>query len=807
MKKIIFTLLTVFFAALSMDAVEMKDLKIYINPGHGGYDSDDRPITIYPYLQSDTLGYWESKSNLYKGLHMYYILKSLGATPYLSRIKNRTEDDRSLSGIAQEANQLGCDLFFSIHTNAGETVNYPLMLYRETTVGTPRYPEAITLSNLLWKNLHSSKVSLWTRDNPYVSGDLTFYPQWGTSGLGVLRNLWVVGLLSEGGMHEHRPEAHRLMNDDFWWLEAWHFVRTIMEFYDTTDKFTTGNVAGVVYDNHNTREYTLNPVYYSAYGRDKKEPLNKIQIELKDADGNVVQTRITDNENNGVYVFRDVKPGKYKVVATDEKYYTNTKDVEVIANEVSYQDLPMDLKRETPLVVESYSPNVDDQARVSCVQPIVFTFNHDVDEASLKKALIISPETDGEIIFSESYHKAEFRPSIAFATDTKYSVTLTTDLCTPDPVYAQSHLAQNLEFSFTTQGRNKLELISSFPEEGGAVHYKSPNLEFRFDKTLDAGGIFDKIKIFDKNNAIIAINQRSSSFNRLSNGYGNIILVLNSNLNVGENYKVVLSPEIKDKEGIPLSDEVTINFTASDAGEIKSGELLQDFEVANIFVADQENCVDMKTLPTYLLSTSRSLFGKASGKFVYKYANAKGGTAVWKYAGDMKIVENGYKLGVHVFGDLNGHEILLGFTAGTDTKYEKLCDDDFLGWRYFTHTLTTLEGNNTEYLLSNVKLIQKEAPYAQDGGFHIDEMLVLDKSGIDDATIGLEYEVYPNPATEYVSVKGMDGIHALELYNTQGSLVAKANQNIISVKGLPSATYIMKIITPSKIYVEKVIKK
>ena len=33
----------------SVNAKRMSDLRIYINPGHGGYTSDDRPIHIYPY--------------------------------------------------------------------------------------------------------------------------------------------------------------------------------------------------------------------------------------------------------------------------------------------------------------------------------------------------------------------------------------------------------------------------------------------------------------------------------------------------------------------------------------------------------------------------------------------------------------------------------------------------------------------------------------------------------------------------------------------------------------------------------------
>ena len=253
-------------------AKRMSDLKIYINPGHGGYTSNDRPIHLYPFVANDTLGYWESKSNLYKGLHMYHILDSLGATPMLSRIKNTENDDRSLSGISAEANEFGADLFFSIHSNAGEAVNYPLMLYRENTIGTPRYPENITLSKILGNNLYSNELPIWTH-NLQIAGDLTFYQNMWSGGLGVLRNLYVIGLLSEGGMHEHRPEAYRLMNDDYWWLEAWHFVKSIMEFFDTEDRFVTGNVAGIVYDDHNLREKDM-PVSFTCYGRDKLAPVN-----------------------------------------------------------------------------------------------------------------------------------------------------------------------------------------------------------------------------------------------------------------------------------------------------------------------------------------------------------------------------------------------------------------------------------------------------------------------------------------------------------------------------------------------------
>ncbi|MDD2960762.1 MAG: Ig-like domain-containing protein [Muribaculaceae bacterium] len=790
MRKLIIIISAILLASVTAQAVKVKDLKIYINPGHGGYESDDRNIRIYPFAGGDTLGYWESKSNLYKGLHMYHILDSIGAKAYLSRIKNGPDDDRSLSGISREANDLGCDLFFSIHTNAGETVNYPLMLYRENAVGTPRYPEAITLSNILWDNLHSSKLSLWTRDNRYVSGDLTFYPQWGSSGLGVLRNLYVVGLLSEGGMHEHRPEAHRLMSDDFLWLEAWHFVKTIMDFYNTEDRFVTGNVAGVIYDDNNTREDTLEP-QYSAYGRDKNKPINGAYIELRNKAGEVVQKRTTDNMNNGVFVFRNVAPGTYDIVVNKEGYYEHRDEVVVKADEVTYNDVAFSMKRDTPLVVETYSPNVADGELVSCVEPIIFRFNYDISAESFKQALKIEPAVEGEITFSESYHVAQFKPLYAFDLSTHYNITLGTELKTPDPYYEGSHLSKALNFDFTTKGRNKLEMIKSFPDEGGQVHYSNANLEFRFDKKLAAAGIFNLITVKDNNGNKVPINTRQSQYNKLSGDFGNVIISLNSDLTIGEKYTVELSADIKDNEGIPLSEKTIINFTANNQGLAKEGNIIEDFQSAEVLKYNAEESKKLTKDATIYLMTSKYLFDGASVKFNYSFSDMKGGELVADYVGDMKIVHNGDKIGLHVFGDLNDHELYLGFAAGTDTKYTKICNLNFVGWHYYEVTLDNLE-KDVDYLFSNVKLIQSEGLYAQQGGFQLDNMLQTSGAGIgivEFENVKVDY----NLNTRLLTVGGADDIAKVEIYNIQGSMMISKSERIIDCTSLVRGIYLVKV--------------
>ena len=73
MKKI-FLLLSILLA-FTVQAKDLSGLKIYVNPGHGGYDSDDRNVDVYPYAQGDTLGFWESSSNLHKGLMLQMCIR------------------------------------------------------------------------------------------------------------------------------------------------------------------------------------------------------------------------------------------------------------------------------------------------------------------------------------------------------------------------------------------------------------------------------------------------------------------------------------------------------------------------------------------------------------------------------------------------------------------------------------------------------------------------------------------------------------------------------------------------------------
>ncbi len=813
MKKIAIIVLTALVSVGVTEAKKMSELTVVVDPGHGGYDGDDRGLDIYPYCAVVEEGYWESKSNLVKGLHLKNILDSLGVDVHLTRVHNvyneiegdDIPDEPSLATRAYMANDLGADCFISIHSNAGENVNYPLMIYHLLTNMQPRSTESIRLAEVINDVFNTSVYSNWinykgqinTTSAGRVTGDRALL---GYS-LGVLRNCYVTSMLSEGGMHEHRPQAHRLMNDDYNWLEAWYFAKAIMIYFDTEDRFVTGNVAGVIYDDHNIREleYTGKYVRHTMLGRDKNLPINGAYVELLDASGNVVQSRTTDKDYNGVFVFRNITPGEYTVKVTHDKYYSSTQKVTVTADEVTYQDMPLMMKREMPLEVVSYSPNVELTDSVGSGSIITINFNTDIDVAAFEKAFKIEPAVDGYFEYHNSYNTVTFSPTVSFDLATKYTVTIDKSACTPDTVFANNTMTADVVFSFVTQNVS-LDLLDTYPHNGGTIHYDAPALEFRFNREIDYSNISDMVKVYDSKNNVLAMNARSSKYNQLTNGYGNAVIILNKDLTVGETYRIVMSGELRDKTNLPLAQDVEITFTAGDMGETKEGDVLETMETAGLFAYDENATVGITTTtPKYIASTTK-LFGSKSGKFSYNFASNRDGVIVWNYVAPDTVsrqVAKGDVVGIHVYGDFNNHELYLGVTSGTDTKYEKICDLNFRGWEYFEVPMTSLEAGY-DYNLSNIKLVQVTSPITQNGTFQIDQIAVKRDTGVDDVIADGEdaVKVYPVPARDVINVEAPAQVKALELYNICGEKVAAVNgANAISVEELGQGVYLMRVVT------------
>ncbi|MDR1554195.1 MAG: Ig-like domain-containing protein [Prevotellaceae bacterium] len=337
MKKIILLFLLAFFAGTVIAQTDLTGIKIYINPGHGGYDSDDRNVLTIPFEYGDTLGFYESKSNLMKGLYLRDLLLAQNATIMMSRTLNRTQDDRTLSTIVAEANAFEPDGFLSIHSNANgsadNSTNYLLFLYSGTdaasiTPGTKEYATAC------WPFMLDNQLTSWSSTTVRIRGDCDFY---GSSCpyLGVLKNLIYKAFLSEGSFHDYKPETHRLLNRDYCNLEGYRFCQFFHSYFNA-DMPNTGTIGGWVKSEN--EKMTHGRYKFRAGSPDQWKPLNSAKVMLFDATGtNELQSYITDTLYNGIFAFYNLTPGNYKLKFEATDYKTDTVvDVTVEAGKIAY---------------------------------------------------------------------------------------------------------------------------------------------------------------------------------------------------------------------------------------------------------------------------------------------------------------------------------------------------------------------------------------------------------------------------------------------------------------------------------------
>ena len=363
MKKFIF-LLTAFamIAGSNALATDLTGKKIYVNPGHGGYDpTNDRNIPTIPFAAGDHNGFYESSCNLVKGLELARLLQESGATVMLSRTQNRDEDDKVLTEISAEADAFGANAFISVHSNAlgaNAGTNYLLTLYKgneNAAAGVPWKAEDKEMATKSWPFLYENNTSIWTSgslSNPIVRDDYHFLGFY----LGVMRTLTSPGFLVEGSFHDYEPETHRLLNEDYAKMTAVNLHRFYLDYYGA-DAPTTGEILGSVKDSQRVMDNT----YFNNFvkrSHDQYQPINGATVTLMNSSGSTLSTYTTDNYYNGIYVFRDLAPGTYKVRMEAPGYITQEKEVTVeAAKTTSFYTLLEDPTYEPPVKITAV-PNI-----------------------------------------------------------------------------------------------------------------------------------------------------------------------------------------------------------------------------------------------------------------------------------------------------------------------------------------------------------------------------------------------------------------------------------------------------------------
>ena len=782
-KNLLQSAMMVLLAALAVNVASAQQPHVYINPGHGGYDSDDRNMVIYPFTQGDSAGSWESKSNLRKGLALREILQNKGYKTSISRVTNTTADDLALSTIVALCNQSGADVFYSIHSNATGTssvANFPMVFYRGYT-GSPQIANADVLAADLEPYLYASTNTVWT-SNYQIWGDWSFRPEWGTQGYGVLRGNYAVANLSEGSFHDYIPEAYRLLSFYYCWMEGWNISLGADKYFGRLDQFDKGVVTGNVRDDRIKRlQECAQP--FIVYGDDNLMPIHSATVRLLDGSGNEVQRCVTDTLRNGIYVFKYVEPGDYTVEVSEPSHFTQTAAVTVRANEPTYQNFYLKRVRDTPPVVVDYSPvwNEGDPA-VKCSEQVALTFNWDMDSVTTCDAFTLDPPVEGTFRWEDSYYRLIFTPTDAFDVNTLYTLTLKRSA----EHGGGTPMDEDFVMRFYTQHRNHLEELAVFPYEGAPVHYKAPTVELRVDSMLNTYNLFQRLRVLDNAGNELAWNKRSIKYNKKGDDYGYIRVPLVSNIVPGQDYTLILDVDIADTAGIHLPAERVIPFKGVDAGADKPGmEVIDGFESA-----DGYNCPN-----NTITASSERLFGSKSMQVAYALASGMDGyQATVTAPGYLESLSHQYAsgdtLGIHVWGDMSMNNLYAILWADDEAceKQVALGKIDYHGWRYVEVPVGELpEG---DFRFAGFRIDGGEDPMCESGTIRFDNLLKKASSGINEACLA---NMQVRVAGGYIVVSADTWVQGVELIDVNGRAIKSAGGNCLNVADVEHGVYLVRV--------------
>ena len=339
----------------------LSSARIYINPGHGGWGPNDRPLATINYAVMDTLGFFETKSNLWQAEGLRDELLKAGAgyvrmsrtqngiAPSSQSTLNKYEKKEgngqivTLSVMCQDVEANNMDYFISIHTNAateGSTTNYSLLLYRGTDAAVGNgLADAKSMANDAWKYIVKNDLTYISNyiTTTNIRGDVSFYGS-GSSSMGYYGYLGALkhgcdGFLSEGCFHTYQPERQRLLNRDYCRQMGMRYARAVRAWFGD-DTETKGCIMGSVKDMSKSLKNSL--YNYKAGTNDEYYPLNNATVILEDANDQEIGRYTTDKEYNGVFVFTGLQPGNYKLFFYVSGYNKDSADITVKANETAF---------------------------------------------------------------------------------------------------------------------------------------------------------------------------------------------------------------------------------------------------------------------------------------------------------------------------------------------------------------------------------------------------------------------------------------------------------------------------------------
>lgn len=708
-------------ATLCGQRSDFSGLRIFINPGHGGNDGDDRHM-----IATD---FWESEGNLTKGLYLRHLLEDRNATVYMSRTTNYTSDDLPLSTIATMANTANADIFISIHSNGFDgTRNQPLVLFRGYD-NAPVSPAAKTFAHILWAKLYE-KGNCWTHSSEWVKGDWTFYPDWGTQGLGVLRTLNMPGVLSEGSFHDYIPEGWRLRNENHLHHEAWAMLRAFQEFYSIPSE-PSGIIAGTVRD-----MLTSPPWYFRPGTRDQHLPVNGATVTLMPSGRSVT----LDDLNNGFFLFDSVPPGNYQVISCGmADFYNDTLDVNVVYGRSILADFLPSFDTVRPPVITEFLPVTTDSLPFN--QVFTMKFNLPMDREAVEAALILEPAASVIFEWDDKCRILTISPVTGLASKTPYLIRVTTAAASKWDV----HLSEEYQVSFVTRARPKLVSEQVWPPQGATGITLFPRITLRFDAPLDQVSAKSGIRLLDGQSA--PVGKKLEIFSA-ANGKGNYSFELSSQLQLNTICRLEIDASVKDIAGVSVGSGAVSSFTTRTKA-YQAGNIVESFDNIPAFWDPEASGSTVGTdnpLTTFTASTSVIKSAPTAGRLDYVFTGEDGGVCrVFNTAKPSVGSNDSQVFAMWVYGDLSYNELEYWFySPGSVNRIVPTATINWVGWDLIAIPFSSIGGSGDWQYHSIV--VRQTGSGLKSGTMFFDDAMVITPTGIEDQDDeAAELAVYPNP--------------------------------------------------------------